>query len=411
MRGYMKYFKNTELAKLYNVSEKSIRNWIDAAQAGKLELQLYEEKGKFFVANTSKNTSVIEEHAAKGKKFKNTRGFRTISPSTEFYETYTQEQILDVISNLTAYHEIPTVYTYADGGAKYWDDYAKRLVNEPTPSLLRGTIELLKDTADYVDRLLESYEKVNVVDLGPGNGLPVRSTLERLLKADKLNRYIAIDGSKEMLHILEQNIKEWFGGAMPFEGHVRDFSYERFHDLFTYDQVDTQGNMPVNLVFLLGSTLSNFRAPHTALQTINSSIGRNDLLLYAGYLDTPKTRRYFDYSSRPNEKYRSELILSFLGLDESLYTIQQTFDEKRRARQIGILPRIDLAIKFELANGERIVELHKDERILIWRHWHKNAVELIDQFDQNDFEIVQATKSPDEQYVLVTSKIKTGLDT
>jgi hypothetical protein len=50
--------------------------------------------------------------------------------------------------------------------------------------------------------------------------------------------------------------------------------------------------------------------------------------------------------------------------------------------------------------------MKKDEPILIWRHWHKDAVEVINQFNQSDFDVMQATKSSDNQYLLVTSRIK-----
>ncbi len=402
----MKYFKNTELAKLYNISEKSVRNWIDAAKTGKLELQLNEINGKHYVSNTSSNSRVIEDLVQKGKKYKNTRGFRTINPDEDFYQSYTPEQILDIISNLTIYREIPTVYSYADGGAKYWDGYAQRLLGEQAPNLLNRTIDLLDDTSGYIERLIADHKRINVVDLGPGNGLPVRKTLERLVNAGKLNRYIAIDGSKEMLNILEHNVKEWFGDTVKFESHVRDFSNHPFQDLFAYDEVDEDGNVPTNLVLLFGSTLSNFRSPRMALQMINSSMGREDFLMYAGYLDTPNTQRYFDYMNGPTQKFRSELILSHIGIDDSMYTMEQFFDNEKRARFGSIMPKIDLCINFELAKGIRKVELRKNEPITVWRHWQKNAVELVQLFDQSDFDIMQATKSANEQYILITSKIK-----
>jgi hypothetical protein len=408
----MKYFKNIELAKLYNVSEKSVRNWIESAQANKLDLQLEEVNGRFYVANTSKNAQQIEKLVEKGKKFKNTRGFRVISPGEKFYETYSQEQILDIISNLSIYHEIPTMYSYADGGAKYWDEYAKRLIDEEAPNLLTKTIELLEMNAEYLDRLTQEHKRINVVDLGPGNGLPIRPTLARLLKQGKLNRYIALDGSKEMLHILEQNIAEWFDGAVSFEGHVRDFSNERFHDLFAYDQIDEEGNAPVNLVFLLGGTLNNFRSPSLALQTINASLGLNDVVIYVSHLDTPSTRRYFDFTTTYSSQKggRSELPLEFLGIDESMFTREQTFDEKNKARLGRIYPKVDLSIKLQSGKGTQYIELRKNEPILLWRHWHKNAIEFITQFDQCGFDIAEAAKSIDGQYLLLISKIKTGLE-
>jgi uncharacterized SAM-dependent methyltransferase len=403
----VRYFKNTELAKLYHVSEKSVRNWIRAAAEGKLELQLHTENDKSYVANTSANSHALDQLVLKGKKYKNTRSFRVVSPTKEFYELYKRTQVLDIISHLAIHHEIPTLYSYVDGGAKFWDHYAMRLSEEQSPSLLKSTVELLDATAPTIDRFLDDHPKVNVVDLGPGNGLPVRSTLERLLKQGRLKRYIAIDGSQAMLDIVEDNIKTWFHGKVHYEGYIRDFSTERFDDLLADEYVGESSDVPANLILLLGGTLNNLRMPNQALQTINSSLGADDLLLYGGYLDTPSTRRYFDFNVASNQKIRSELILNFLGIDDSLYDLEQKFDSNRLTRLIGFRPKVDLTIKFELPNGFRYVELLKNEPIVLWRSWHLDRAAIFKLLDQNSFNIVQGTTSRDQEHVLITSKIKT----
>jgi hypothetical protein len=410
----MKYFRNTELAKLYNVSEKSVRNWIEAAQSGKLELQLHKNNGKNYVASTARNEFLIKKIVEKNKKYKNTRGFRTIHPTEMFYEIYNQDQILDIIANLTTYKEIPTFYSYSDGGANYWDSYANRLMDEPVTNILNATIKLLDLNAEYIDSYIKNVagkdSKVNVIDLGPGNGLPIHPTLQRLLKQKRLNRYIAIESSKEMIHILENNIQKWFKGKVTPESYVRDFSHERFGDLLAEDYAVDGANGPVNLVFLLGGTLSNFRDPKHALQTISSSLGPNDILICSGYLDTPETRRYFDFSvSHSSQKRRSQLILDFLGVDESLYDIERKFNPHSLARSTCFIPKVDLNIQFSLSNTIRSIKLKKGEPILLWRHWHKDALGTIKQFVGSGFDIMLSTKSVDEQHFLVMTKIKAGL--
>lgn len=404
----MKYFKNTELARLYHVSEKSVRNWIDAAEAGKLELQLHEERGRSYIANVTKNTAIIEKLVERGKKFKNTRGVKTIRPTQSFYDLYSTKQIMDIIASLTIHRETPLQYTYVDGGAEDWDKYAKRLVEEDAPNILNSTTKMIETTAENIDQLLGGRKKINVVDLGPGNGMPIKTVLERLVRQKRLGRYIPIDISQDMLTILEKNIKEWFGDSVAIESHLRDISYERFGDILATDFSDDDS---VNLVFLLGGTLANFRSPEQTLQTINHSMGEDDILMIGSYMDTPKTRRYFDYYTTDRKvPVQDGLILDLLNIEESLYEVEQLFNEEKRARSISIRPTIDLRIEFELPGGMRQVELRKHEPILIWRHWHKNIVEVLTQLDQNDFDIMQSTKSPDGQYLLTAVKIKTGIN-
>lgn len=405
----MKYFKNTELAKLHNISEKSVRNWIQAALNGKSALQLYKVNDKSYVANTSLNNTLIEQLVKRGKKFKNSRAFKTVSPANKFYELFSSQQLLDVISNLDIHREIPYQYTYFDGGATYWDNYANKLLNEKVTNSLNGTIQLLAISRDYLDKFFDDYEKVNVIDIGVGNCLPVKDLLSHLLENDKLNRYIGIDLSKELLDIGEQNLKSWFGDKINFERHIRDINYERFYDLLVADSFQGDEHKSINVVLFLGGTISNLREPDQTLRNINASMGRNDLFIITRKLDTPRARRHFDFGVEedsiilaPQDKF----ILDLLNIDESFYTIEQFFDEEKRSRVIQAKMKIDLSIKFEFDGYQKVLEINKGENLLIWRSKHQGMTDIIDQFDKNSFTTLQATMSTDEEYSMFVAKVK-----
>lgn len=403
----MKYFKHTELARIYHVSEKSVRNWVQAAQDGKLNLHIHEENGRPYVANTAKNTAIIEDLVQKGKKYKNTRGAKTLIPKTEFYKVYTHKQILDIISNITIHHETPIQYGYVGEGAKDWDQYTLRLNREKAPNLLTSTSQSIDLTGQTIDHFMSSASRINVVSLGPNNGLSVRSTIERLLKQGRLGRYIAIDISKDMVKIAEKNLKGWFGDAVDFEAHIRDISFERFNDLLADG---FENDSTANLVFLLGGSLANYRSPAQTLQAINNSLDTDDILVCDGFLDTPAARRYFDYRTSFTQKVPTQdgLILQYLNVDETLYDVEQLFDENEHARSISVRPKIDLSIKFSLPFGTRSIELRKDEPILLWRHRHYNLPALTNLFNENGFDIMQATKSNNQDHFLIASRIQTN---
>ncbi|HSD56179.1 MAG TPA: L-histidine N(alpha)-methyltransferase, partial [Candidatus Saccharimonadales bacterium] len=293
----MKYFKNTELAKIYNVSEKSVRNWIQAAEEKKLDLRLYEHNSKKYIANTARNTSIIEELVVRGKKYKNSRSYKMVKPLPKFYKLYSAKQVIDIISNLDIYRESPVQYTYFNSGATRWDDYTRHLLEEDESNALTNTVNLLSINQTYIDELVEDYEHVNIIDLGVGNALPVRALVDHFHKTRKLKRYIGIDISQELLGIAEQNIKEWFNGEVNFEGHIRDIVYDRFDDLLVSDSFGAEAGSTVNLVLFLGGTLANFREPSHALSTIHDSMGKNDLLFFTKKLDTQKSRRFFELAT------------------------------------------------------------------------------------------------------------------
>ena len=405
----MRYFKHSELTDRYHVSLKTVHNWIDAAKQGKVTLILHQTKNRTYIADTPENAVSLKQLSEKGKKYRNTLHHKVIHPKQEFYNLYSRKQILDIISNLTIHREIPRQYNYFDEGATNWERFAEKMEAEKTPNLLKGTIELLNANFNAIDRFTEGYSKVNVIDIGPGNAVPVRELLEYLLKKDVLHRYIAIDISEEMLHIAERNIKQWFGDKVKFEGYVRDITYERFDDLLVDDMLDEKADQTVNLALLLGATPMNFQAPYDLLKVIYSSMGHDDLLVYTDKPDTEADRQYFAVNADPGASALSakySFIFDLLNIDESLYDVEMGFNVEKRIRYIRVRLRVALTIKFKFENGERNVKLDKGDAVLLWRAWHQTALELVSEFEKTGFTLLQSSLTKDRQYFLSISGVE-----
>ena len=409
----MLYFKHSELASIYHVSLKTVHNWIDSAKQGKVTLQLFEHNGKTYIANTAANVSLLESQAEKGKKFRNNLHHKIATPTKDFYSIYSRKQILDIISNLSIHHEIPRQYNYFDEGAVNWEKFALKQETDEGPSMLKSTIELLRANYDAIDLLIGDHDRVNVIDIGPGNAAPVKELLEHLLEQGILHRYIALDISQEMLHIAERNIEEWFGDRVKFEGYVRDITYERFDDLIVDDMLDRDAGRTLNLALLFGATPMNFPAPYDILKVIYSSMGADDLLIYTDKPDTPAGRRSFDVNAGAvtttalSPKY--SFIFDLLDIDESFYDVEMNFDQQKRVRFIQVRLKVGLTIKFKFENGEREVSLEKGETILLWRTWHQTALEIIAEFEKVGFTLLQSSLTKDRQFLLTISGVETKL--
>lgn len=406
----LKYFKNTELAKLYNISEKSVRNWIQSSLDGKLDLQLYEANGKSFVANTTKNTATIDDLVLKGKKFRNRKAHKIVTPSPQFYKIYSEHQIFDIISNIDIHREVPYEYSYFSRGATLWDEYTRRLLTEKTSNPITNTIKLLSLSQDYIESLVAGYTHVNIVDIGVGNCLPVRDLIQHFIDQGTLKRYIGIDISKDMLKIAENNLKNWFKGDVRFEGYVRDINYDRFNDLLVEDSFKDDDSSTLNIILFFGGTISNLREPNHALSTIHESMGKDDILLFSKRPDTSNSRRYFDFIDNKKaaiefQNFRGKTIVDLLGLDESHYDVEQYFDNEKMTRLMRLRLKVALSIEFEFNQKRRTVELNKDDTLLLWRATHQSTIEIIQQFQENDFELLQLTKTRDKEYLMLISKL------
>lgn len=405
----MLYFKNPELAKMHHVTLRTVLNWIEAAKQGKLDLTLHTEKGKSYIANTARNTAAIKQLVEERRKYRNTRAVKVVTPRPEFYKLYNEAQIYDIVSNLEIHHEIPRQYNYFDGGAESWDAYIQRMDRENTPSNLTMTRKLLQKNRDYIDDLMSKYQMVNVVDIGVGNALPVKDLLEHLIAHDKLGRYIAIDISPEILRLAEQNLNKWFGKRIKFEGYEIDISRERFANILAEDYIKNNANHTGNLILFLGGTLQNFRKRDVPLQVINDSMGANDLLLHTQKLDSLATRNHFDFSAKPGVKVLPPIhgvVIDLLNINPSMYELEIGYDEQRRERYERVRFNVSLTIKFEFIEGQRLININKGEAILLWRASQDSAMDIINQFDRNDFYMLHSSQTEDQEYILTVSRVK-----
>jgi uncharacterized SAM-dependent methyltransferase len=411
----VKFFKNTELAKTYNVSEKAVRNWVSAAKSGKLDLQLYEKDGKFYVANITRNIPAIEQLVQKGQKYKNSRGHKVVAPTSKFYEIYNSQQIFEIVSSLNVHRELPMQYNYLLQGADDWDSYANRLAEEDTPNMLNVCRQLLETSFDSLDRYIGTHRRVNIIDIGIGNCMPVKGLLGHLIKTGRLNRYMGLDISSTMLDIAKSNLNTWFkDSSKKFEFYERDISHEEFGDLIAHDYFGQGNDTPINLVLFLGGTIANFEVPDDILRIIHRSMQPDDLFILSLKLDTPNSRQYFDLDpdpTKPPQKIASwhRLVLDLLNIDESLYDVEQAYDDKRKERFIGAKLKVDVSIKFKISNGEHVIDLHKGECLQVLRYRHQNASDVMRLIDRSGFDVLHTTQSRDHEYFLVMSELRKNL--
>lgn len=407
----MLYFKNSDLAYTHHVSVRTVRNWIEAAKQGKLDLDLHTHNGRQYVSNTARNLSTIERMVEDRKKYRPHRAVKVVTPKPEFYRLFNQAQVYDIVRNLEIYKEIPHQYSYFNGGAKHFADYANRMAEEDNPNTLNSTIKLLEKNQSYIDNLLDKYKRVNIVDIGVGNAIPVRQAIAHLVSVDKMGRYIGLDISSEMLDIARNNLEEWFGDSFEIENYELDINRERFSNILAEEYISENAQSTVNIIFFLGGTLSNFRSPASIFRSIQDSMGLNDILIHSQKLDSASSRRYFDFNSG-NETEELTLapihkfIVQLLNIDDSFYDIEMGYDDEQSERYIKIKLNIALSIEFIFEQGARTVSFNKGDSILLWRARQSSAMDIVNEMYSTGFYPLQTSQTDDQEYLLTISRIK-----
>jgi hypothetical protein len=188
---------------------------------------------------------------------------------------------------------------------------------------------------------------------------------------------------------------------------VLDINYDRFTDVLAGEYIKKEAHDTANLVLLLGGTLCNERKPDGAFRIIHDSMGINDYLVHTQKLDSESTRQYFDFnvgpvSPEPPPMHR--VVIDLLNIDKSLYELELGFDAKRPERFEKIRFNVDLSIRFDFKDGQRSVTFNKGQAVLIWRSLQQSAKEVINQFERNDFYMLQMSQTDDQEYILTVSR-------
>lgn len=397
----MHYYKSTELADLYGVSRRTVTNWIKQTQEGKLDLELGENNGEYYIIKSRSNQNRLDDIVEERQKYLNNRSRKHLNPSQAFYESYNEQQIYDIIQNLDLHRELPLQYSYFGEGAKIWNDFRNR------PKDKFDTTFLVESNSSYLDALLEKYDRVNIVDVGVGNGMGARDILTYLHKKGKINKYIGIDISPDMLSLAEKNIKEWFNDNIVCDMHIRDISHQIFGDIIAepFNQ-KAQAHTTINIVLLFGGSISNFKRPGDIMRIINKSMGAEDLFLCHYKIGAKAVKNRLSFIS--NYQHQCSMLLELMGIDSSLYEQEIGFDEDEKIRYGRIRLNRSLSINFDLPKGRWQVDIKKNETILTYRASFNDAFETPKNlFHDNGFRPLLTAKTLDNTGMLVISGIET----
>ncbi|MFW5719690.1 MAG: L-histidine N(alpha)-methyltransferase [Candidatus Dojkabacteria bacterium] len=407
----MKYYKNVEVAEMYKVSEKTVTNWVEYAIEGKVNLELFTTSKRKYIINSPSNHSLLKTLVEKGKKYKSKRFLKKVTPLPEFYKIFNEKQVIDIITNLELYREIPLKYAYFDGGVQEWVKTIEYLMYHNTPNTTSNTVESLQANYSYILALIGDKKKVNIVDIGPGHPVVIKDFIQKLIENNKINKYIALDYSQGIIKYTQERFSDWYP-ELSFESHILDINYEPFQDvLFKNSMFASNSTSCFNLLLYFGSTPENQRIYSQSFQVIKDSMGKDDLFVLGQRLDTPSARyKSFSYVdskiSKSEELDRLKIVVDLLGIHEDYYDIDKIFDEKQRSRLLSIVLNTDIQISFSAKGVFKPISIPKKDKLLLFRHHHHTFAEVIDTLDKTGFDVLHASRSIDQEHIFVISRVK-----
>ena len=312
-----------------------------------------------------------------------------VDAKNSLYELFTPTQLQELKRSIEVEHEIPRSYNYFGQGAQAWSDHADELaVGDSASNLVFWSIRLLEENMAPITSLIDC-QKIDVIDLGPGNAIPVKGFLESLHSQNRLSTYTAVDISPQMLTIAKKNINAWLGDST---------SFFEVADLTEAGGKFGRASGRPRLVLFLGGTLHNFRDPKDAVLKIRNRIFDRDVFVLVDKFDTQK---YNFHNFKPDAEGglipRHRLIFDLTNIDDTMYEFDHHIYRVLKQRQIYVRFKLRVIIKLKGLS----ITIPKNQNILVWRSWEPSFDETSSMFEQNGFQLLKTDKMNDGHALLV----------
>jgi uncharacterized SAM-dependent methyltransferase len=357
----MNLLRNREIADKYNISFPTVIKWAEDAVLKKNHLIIHDIGGKLRIEDNENNVAELARLAESSKKFRSKIVLKKVEPSQKFYKTYTVDEAIEIVDDLEFKKQVNLKYGYKDIGAKSWDEFylsgESPVKNEVSSRFLSTFREALF--------LHPEAKKFNIIDIGPGNGYPVKEVLQELQEKNFLDTYICIDISEEMNQLAVSNIKKWFPD-IKIKSYNTDIEITRLSRLFLENKSSDQNES--NLVLYLDG-LCNHDDTIQVLKNIRRGLARNDLVVLGFTIDTNKNRSALSYVKNDVLDRHNTLVLKMLGIDTEKCDLEVRYDSNINSKIKVLKLDKDYELTVKLINKTKKIELYAGEEITVWKHF------------------------------------------
>lgn len=268
---------------------------------------------------------------------------------------FTKRQEAELITSIQGQGEIPLKFNYLGTGATKWVNIAKKR----SKGGINSTEKIL--LTKKVNNIISSFDntKINVIDIGCGDGTPCYPILDALQSCKKKFRYIALDISPEMTKIAIKNISKKYPNSETKEV-ILDFELGNFADI-TYD---LKTNNYSNLLCFMGSTIGNFSDRNRVLTNLRDSMSSDDYLIIGVEMTNfSKINKLIPHYTGKEVTNLVYTVANSIGINKNNSKHSVLWNEQKH--QIEMWTDITKDSHIKIGTNKFILE--KDEKILLAR--------------------------------------------
>lgn len=305
---------------------------------------------------------------------------------------FTKRQESELITAIKGRGEIPHKFLYLDEGAYEWAKVARQRSGGARGGI--NTLEqnlLAKRAKDFLETCSD-VEKLNLVDLGPGDGEPIFPIIDELQKLKIPFRYVPVDISQEMLNIASRTLKGKVKG-LEIKPVLLDFEHGSFPDIV----YDLKRDGSSNLLLFLGSTIGNFSDMHRILSNFRDSMTSEDFLLTGVQLvNYSKINLILSHYKEKDVGGLCYTVPEKIGMRRGNLDWESSWNEKNHQVEVRVKLKEDTLVTV----GKEKFTLDKGEEILLVRSVKFTESYFTELFQKSGFRNELLTTNSDQSYAL-----------
>ncbi|MEA5580769.1 L-histidine N(alpha)-methyltransferase [Nodularia harveyana UHCC-0300] len=312
------------------------------------------------------------------------------------------KELLELIEALENSREIPVKYAYRGRGATVWDNFYQKYVVPKWYQPNNVEIELLQNNFNYLNGSYQNCPSLNIIDVGAGNSYPVKKYISQLDKLGKINQYLALDISEELLKVSQANIQKWFP-KIAYSSYTVDIETSAIPgEMWKKNPAEDVAN-----IFLhLGVTIGNHRHRNRVWQNFRNSMNKNDLLVITNEIGNNSA---WDGQARGGCKYHVEGIYHTLQNKLQIRAgdsqLLRRYDTKTDSVIATMKFLQNYTFRFNQLGVDQTVEIVTGEEVTIWRHHKHQMSELRQELETADLKLVHYSLNKYSTHIMAICQV------
>lgn len=359
----LSYYKSrVEVANQFKVSEGTIRNWIKRSLAKELNLELVIVKDKYLITRNLKNQAIMDNLAQDGKKYKPPQPREVIVVSESSCSHLTIEQKTSLIANLEIDKSISQKFNYLNSGGEHWSKFYQTSLEQGTYSMALSDLYFFENAFNLINDQFSNFSKINIVDIGVGNGSPALPLLKKLESLNKLNSYTGLDISQTILDTASNTIQSNSIKARCYY-HIIDIENQSLQSILYSLKYSTSELYPTLVLFLGGTLTNQSNVIHSGSNVTDGLLPEDRLIVSNSFNSISSIGEKFAFKMSDENK---KLVLSFsesLGLNKRNVNYQMEYNSVSQFTELNLVLKQDTEIIF--SNPNKTLIFNKGDKIKI----------------------------------------------